>query len=193
MNSISTTTLAVIVTLLLLFGGLWLVVPLASGLPWVPTREKRIRKALQLAGVRPGEVFYDLGAGDGRVLVMAAREFGARAIGIEISPVHCLIAWLRARLAGVGDRVVVRWGNFYQADLSDADVVFAYMTSGQAERLRPHLAARLRTGARVVSVSFDLEGWQPEQVDREDLVFLYRMPPVEGSVATFLAQGWMGE
>jgi SAM-dependent methyltransferase len=167
---------------------LWIIVPLITGLPWVPTREQRIRKAFQLAEVRPGEVVYDLGAGDGRVLVAAARDFDARAVGIEISPVHCLIAWIRARLAGVGRQVSVRWGSFYNTDISDADVVFAYMTSRQAARLRPHLETRLKPGTRVVTISSDLDGWQPEQIDRQELVFLYRMPPSSGNIMSFLAQ-----
>ena len=167
---------------------LWLVVPLATGLPWVPTRDRRIRKALQLADIQPGEIIYDLGAGDGRVLLAAARDFGARAVGIEVSPIHCLIAGLRARFSRVSRLVTVRWGSFYRADFSDADVIYVYMTSGQANRLRPHLEAQLKSGARVVTISSDLDGWQPDQIDRQDLIFLYRMPPTPGSVATYLSR-----
>jgi SAM-dependent methyltransferase len=183
--TVSTTTFALIV---ILAAALWLIVPLVTGLPWVPTRERRIHKALQLADVKPGDVLYDLGAGDGRVLLAAARDFGARAIGIEISPVHCLIAWLRARLSGVGRKVTIRWGSFYNADYSDADVVFAYMTMGQAARLRPHLESRLKPGARIVTISSDLDGWEPEKIDQNDLVFLYRMPPTPGDIASFFTK-----
>jgi SAM-dependent methyltransferase len=172
--------------------GLWLVVPFVSGLPWFPTHEGRVRKALKLAQVQPGEVVYDLGAGDGRVLILAAREFGARAVGIEISPVHCLVAWVKARLAGVGRQVKVRLGNFYTADLADADVVFAYMTSSQAPRLRPYLESHLRRGARVVTISFDFEGWQPTAFDKDALIFLYCMPPEAGNLSTFLTQQALG-
>jgi len=172
--------------------GLWLVVPFVSGLPWFPTHYARIRKALKMAGVRPGEVVYDLGAGDGRVLILAAREFGAKAVGIEISPVHCLEAWIKARLNRVGARVTVRLGNFYTADLAKADVVFAYMTSSQAPRLRPYLESSLKPGARVVTISFDFDGWQPLEFDRENLLFLYRMPPQPGSLSTYLAQKALG-
>ena len=171
--------------------GLWIFVPFLFGLPWYPTRAPRIRKALQLAEVRPGEIVYDLGAGDGRVLIMAAREFGARAIGIEISPIHCLVAWLAARVNGVADRVSIRLGNFYTARLAEADVVFAYMTSKEAPRIRLHLERQMRPGARLVTISFDFDCWQPDDFDNQDLIFLYKMPPTPGSLTTFLEQKWV--
>ena len=163
--------------ILLLVLGLWILVPSVYGLPWVPTREKRIRKALQLAKLQPGETLYDLGAGDGRVLLMAAREFGADAIGIEIGPVQCLLGWLRIWLSGSRPKVRMRCGNFYKADISDADVVFVYATSSQTSRLLPLLERGLRPGARVVSIAADFPEWQPKLVDREMLIFVYEMPP----------------
>jgi SAM-dependent methyltransferase len=169
--------------LFLLISGLWLLVPALYGVPWVPTREKRIRKALQLAELRAGETLYDLGAGDGRVLIMAAKEFGARAIGIEIGPVQCLIGWLRIWFSGhrprrgSRPRARMRCANFYKSDVSDADVVFVYVTSSQTSKLLPLLERQLRPGARVVSVAADFLGWQPNHVDREMLIFVYQMPP----------------
>lgn len=157
----------------LLASALWLVIPALYGVPWVPTREARIRRALQLAGIRPGEIFYDLGAGDGRVLLIAAEEFGAQAIGIEIGPVQCALGWLRILLSGTRHRARIRCGNFYRADLSDADVVFVYLTSSQTSRLAQKLEHELRPGARVVSIAADFPGWQPSRVDRESVIFLY--------------------
>ena len=180
--------LLVITAVLLITALLWLVIPAVSGLAWVPTRVERIRKALQLAGVQPGETLVDLGAGDGRVLFIAAREFAARAIGVEISPVHCLMAWLRARFSPVRPQISIRCMDLFRADLHDADVVFAYMTSRQSARLRPILEQRMRPGTRVVTVSFDIDGWQPSQFDRQNLLFLYEMPPTPGSLDTYLAQ-----
>jgi hypothetical protein len=166
-------------SLFILLGGLWLIIPALYGVPWVPTREKRIRKALELAKLQPGETLYDLGAGDGRVLLMAANEFGAQAVGIEIGPVQCVLGWLRILLSGSKHKARVRCGNFYHADVAEADVVFVYLTSAQTTRLQKKLAQELRAGTRVVSVAADFPDWQPEFVDREMLIFVYKMPPRE--------------
>jgi SAM-dependent methyltransferase len=178
--------LLLLILFLALAGLSWFFVPILSGIPWVPTTRRRVRRALEMAGLRPGETFVDLGCGDGRVLVAAARDFGARAVGIEISLLHCLAALARARLAGVGDRVRVRWGNIYRADLRQVDVAFQYGHSRLAGRLGTRLAGQLRDGARFVSIAVDFPGWKPEAIDREELIFLYRMPPQPGDVAGFL-------
>lgn len=162
----------------LLVSALWLIVPALYGVPWVPTREARIRKALQLAKLQPGEILYDLGAGDGRVLLLAAREFGAQAVGIEIGPVQWALGWLRIRSSGSKHRAQIRCGDFYKADLRDADVVFVYLTSSQTSRLAEKLERDLQPAARVVSIAADFPDWQPELVDRERLIFVYRMPPL---------------
>jgi len=158
----------------LLLAMLWLVVPALYGVPWVPTREARIRRALQIAGLKPGETLYDLGAGDGRVLLMAAKEFGARAVGIEIGPIQWALGVMKIWLSGSRQRVGLRCGNFYRADLSEADVVFVYLTSSQTKRLQDKLERELRPDTRVVSVAADFPDWQPAEVDREAVIFLYQ-------------------
>ncbi len=161
-------------------------VPLAYGLPPTPTQPGRIRKALKLANLQPGETLYDLGAGDGRVLVIAAKEFGARAVGIEAGPVQCVQAWANSLYNGVRSQVHVKRGNFFKADLNDADVVFAYLTSNYAVRLEEQLKSQLKHGARVITVSFDFPNWEPDAFDRRELVFMYKMPPTQGDLGTFL-------
>jgi SAM-dependent methyltransferase len=163
--------------ILLLVLGLWVLVPSLYGLPWIPTREKRIRRGLGLAKLQPGETLYDLGAGDGRVLLIAAREFEVQAVGIEIGPVQCALGWLMIWLSGSRQKVRMRCGDFYKADISNADVVFVYATSSQTSRLLPLLEQQLRPGARVVSIAADFPDWQPSIVDREQLIFVYEMPP----------------
>jgi len=184
----ATTLLIFLAAACLIIYGLWFIIPVLSGLPWLPTTPGRVRRALELARVQPGELVYDLGSGDGRVLITAARDFGARAVGIEISPLHCLVSRFLALANGLNQRVSVRLGDFYSADLRDADVVFAFMTSRQALRLQPTLPARLKPGARLVTISFDFDGWLPTSIDRENLIFLYEMPPTSGTLATFLEQ-----
>src|SRR3990172_5793446 len=114
--------------LLFILALLWILVPALYGLPPVPTKPERIRKALELANLQPNEILYDLGAGDGRVLLIAAREFEAKATGVEIGPIQCALIWLRAVASGFGNKIQVRWADFYEADLREADVVFVYAT-----------------------------------------------------------------
>ncbi len=182
------TAVAWSVLLLLFLAGCWVIIPHLHGMAGVPARPRLIRRALELADVRPGEVVYDLGAGDGRALLIAAREFNARAVGLEVEPVHCAVAWLRALLGGLLSNVSVRRQNFFHADLGDADVVFLYLTPPLVERLRPQLELQLRPGTRVVSLSFPFEGWQPSDIDIGHLIFLYHMPPAPGSLETFLRE-----
>ncbi len=169
--------LLIVGLILLLILGLWILIPSLYGLPWIPTREKRIRKALGLARLQPDETLYDLGAGDGRVLFIAAKEFGVQAVGIEIGPVQYMLGWLRIWISGSRPKARMRCGDFYKADISDADVVFVYATSSQTSRLLPILERQLRPGARVVSIAADFPDWQPQLVDRESLIFVYEMPP----------------
>jgi SAM-dependent methyltransferase len=172
--------------LLFILALLWILVPALYGLPPVPTRPERIRKALKLANLQPDEVLYDLGAGDGRVLLIAAREFGAKAVGIEVGPIQCALIWLRAVASGFGNKIQVRWANFYKANLNDADVIFVYATSKEVVKLAPHLERQLKTGARVVSISADFPEWEPFTFDEHDLIFLYEMPPTGGNITSFL-------
>lgn len=165
---------------------LWILVPALYGLPPVPSRPERIRKALKLANLQPNEIFYDLGAGDGRVLLIAAREFSARAVGLEIGPIQCALIWLRAVAGGFGNKIEVRWENFYKANLKDADVVFVYVTSKEIMKLGPHLEAQMKNGARLVSISADFPEWEPREFDDRDLIFVYEMPPTMGSIASYM-------
>jgi SAM-dependent methyltransferase len=167
---------------------LWILVPALYGLPPVPTKAERIQKALKLANLQPNETLYDLGAGDGRVLLIAARDFGAKTVGIEIGPIQCALIWLRLTASGFGNQIHVRWENFYKADLKNADVVFVYATSKEVVKLAPHLERQMKKGARLVSISADFPEWEPQDFDDRELIFVYKMPPLRGNLATYLAR-----
>jgi hypothetical protein len=165
---------------------LWILIPALYGLPPVSTKPERIRKALKLANLQRDETLYDLGAGDGRVLLIAARDFGANAVGIEVGPIQCAWIWLRAAASGFGNQIQVKWENFYKAELSEADVVFVYATSTEVGKLAPHLERQMKQGSRLVSISADFPEWEPSGFDDRDLIFLYEMPPSRGSLTTYL-------
>jgi len=178
--------LFVLSIILFLLGLLWMLVPALYGLPSRPTGLNRIRQALKLVNLQPDEVLYDLGSGDGRVLIIAAREFGARAVGIEIGPVQRAFSWVQVRRNGVRHKVRIEAGSFYYADLHEADVVFVYATSREVVKLAPHLEQQMRRGSRLVSISADFSEWEPSTFDERQLIFIYEMPPKPGSLMTYM-------
>ena len=178
--------LFVLSIILFLIGLLWMLVPALYGLPSRPTGLNRIRRALKLVNLQPDEVLYDLGSGDGRVLIIAAREFGAQAVGIEIGPVQRAFSWVQVRRSGIRHKVRIEAGNFYQADLHEADVVFVYATSREVVKLAPHLEKQMRPGSRLVSISADFPEWEPTTFDERELIFIYEMPPKRGSLMTYM-------
>lgn len=140
-----------------------------ADVPFLVTPPEIVEQMLRLAKVGPTDTVYDLGSGDGRLVIAAVREFRARAaIGIEIDP--ALVARSReyARRAGVGDRVTFLGQDFFQADLGPATVVTLYLTREVNLRLRPKLLAELRPGTRVVSFDFDMGDWEPRAMLRVD-------------------------
>jgi len=150
---------------------------------YVQTPTDVVTEMLKLAGVKANDVVYDLGSGDGRIVIAAARDFGARGVGIEIDPGLVAYSTELARKAGVGDRVTFRSDDLFEANLSDATVVTLYLSYDMNQRLRPKLMRELRPGARIVSHDFDMGDWLPSQTirvawrDRTSYVFLWVVPP----------------
>ena len=146
-----------------------------------PTPMPVVRTMLEMAAVGPGDVVYDLGSGDGRIVIMAAEEFGARGVGIELDPALVERARAGAREAGVDDRVEFRVGDMYEADVTGATVVTLFLHPEPNLKLRPTLRTQLRPGARVVSYLWDMGDWKPDEVQTVNFrrrVFLWR---VDGS------------
>jgi cyclopropane fatty-acyl-phospholipid synthase-like methyltransferase len=166
--------LSVLAIFVILIAVLWVSVPAFYGLPPVSSKEERIRRALELANPQAGEMLYDLGSGHGRVLIMAAKEFGLNVVGIEAGPVQCVISRVNALRNGVSSKVRIEAGDFYKSNLRDADIVFAYLTSGHGNRLQEKLKKELKPGARVVTVSFNMPDWDVEIFDREQLFYVYK-------------------
>ena len=153
--------------------GLSVLWPRLRGALWLPMRMRAVYKLLDLAEVGPEDVVYDLGCGDGRLIIAAARRYGARAVGIEIHPLRVL--WCRALIAvlGLRDRVRVVRGDFFKQDLSDASVVICYLLQRTNHRLEGKLKQELRPGARVISKRFTFPGLHLVRQDRRDKLYLY--------------------
>ena len=150
--------------------------------PYVQTPTDVVTEMLRLANVKADDVVYDLGSGDGRIVIAAARDFGARGVGIEIDPGLVALSTERAQRAGVADRVTFRSDDLFEVDLSEATVVTLYLSYRMNQRLRPKLMRELRPGSRVVSHDFDMGDWPPAKTvrvpwrDRESDIYLWTIP-----------------
>ena len=150
--------------------------------PWVPSPDEAIETMLRLAKVGRGDVVYDLGCGDGRVVIMAAQKFGAKAVGIDIEPVRIGEANLAAQAAGVAGNVRFVEQDFHQADISPASVVALYLYTREMTKLKPKLLSQLKPGSRVVAYLFNGMGdWKPKTVVQKHLhpVYLWVVPKRE--------------
>ena len=146
--------------------------------PFVQTPLEVAKKMLNLSQVRPGEMLYDLGCGDGRLIILAAKDIGAKATGIELREDLVERAKTEIKRLNLEDKVRIVQGNFFDVNISDADVVTLYLTSSANERLRPKLEAELKAGARVISHDFKVPGWKPSAVHNELLghtIYTYRI------------------
>jgi precorrin-6B methylase 2 len=151
----------------------WLFWPIIIGAPWVPTPMKAVKRMLEIAKVKERDVVIDLGSGDGRIIITAAKEFKARAIGIEADPLRLIWSKRKIRKNGFNERVKVLWGNFLDKDLEEATVVTIYQGQEINNKLKPKFEKELKPGTRVVSHVFTFDGWEPNKVDRESQVYLY--------------------
>jgi len=130
---------------------------------FVPTPSEVVDAMLKLAKVTSNDVVYDLGSGDGRIPIAAAKNYGAHAVGIDIDPERIREATANARTAAVADRVTFRNEDLFTADISPATVVTLYLSPSVNARLTPRLMKELKPGTRVVSHAFDLGSWKPQQ------------------------------
>jgi protein-L-isoaspartate O-methyltransferase len=149
--------------------------------PAIPTPQFLVERMLEAGHVKPGDVVYDLGSGDGRVVISAAQKFGARAVGIELMPDLVRKARERVQMLGLADRVTIVEDSALRVDLSPADVVTMWFLTNSNMRLRPHLEKQLKIGSRVVSNEFPIRGWKATEMIQvrvgkvEHSIFVYEI------------------
>ena len=147
--------------------------------PYYPTPPEVVRRMLKIAWVGPGDVVYDLGCGDGRILIMAVKDFGAKkTVGYEIrEEVYRTALWEVERL-GLLDRIRLVKGDLFEADLSEATVITLYLNRSTNQRLKPKLEGETRDGTRIISYAYQLLGWKPTKKERRhgDTIYLYTVP-----------------
>ena len=145
---------------------------------FVPTPQEVVDAMLKLAEVHSGDVVYDLGCGDGRVVATAAKQYGVRGVGIDINPERIAEAKETVKKNGVGNRVTLRNEDLFEADIKEASVVTLYLLTSLNIKLRPKLWRDLKPGTRIVSHSFDMGDWKPEKemVVSGHTIYLWRVP-----------------
>lgn len=168
----------------LAFSAATLPTAVARDVPYVPTPPGAVQKMLEMVAAKPGDVLYDLGSGDGRIVIAAVTDFGVeRAIGIDIDPRRTEEAIANAEAAGVADRAEFKTADLFETDFRDADVVTMYLLTRVNLRLRPRLLQELKPGTRLVSHQFKMDDWKPdaEAVAEGRLLYHWVVPAqVEG-------------
>lgn len=150
--------------------------------PFVPTPPEVVNRMLEIAKVTNKDVLYDLGSGDGRIVITAAQKYGARGTGIDINPQLVERSRANAETAGVADKVQFRQQDLFQADLSNATVVTLYLLPEVNLKLREKLLRELKPGTRVVSHNYDMGEWKPDRVEqvqsssREHIIYYWVVP-----------------
>ena len=133
--------------------------------PFVATPTPVVRQMLVLADLKPGDVLYDLGSGDGRAVIMAAKDFGATSVGVELRDDLAKRALDNIQKLDLNDKTRIIQKDIFNVNLSAANVVFLYLTTSANEKIKPKLEAELKPGTRVVSHDYEILGWKPLKVD----------------------------
>ena len=165
--------LILLITLASMIGLILLSITYFVGAPWTPTRKEIVRKMLKMAGANRKTKVYDLGSGDGRIIILAAKEFGANGVGIEINPLLVLWSGLSTMFYGVKEKTKFVFNNFFHVNLSDADIVTLFLLEPTNIRLKDKLEDELKPGTRVVSYKFTFPGWKLKKKDAKDKIYLY--------------------
>lgn len=144
--------------------------------PWVPLGKKDVQRALRLAKVGPNDLVYDLGSGDGRIIIAAAKEFKAKSVGFEIAFLPYIISYVKIFLGGLAGKVQVRLKNFYKFNLGDASVVITFLLPKAMGKLDEKMKRELKPGTRIITCAWRIPGWTPDLIDKPEKcisMFLY--------------------
>lgn len=146
----------------------------------IPAHKKGIAMALELGEIGPDDKFYDLGCGDGRVLVEAVKKYDCRGVGYDLVPPYYLLAKIRAGLSGKSDRIEIRMENIFKSDIENADVIFCFLTPKLMEKIGEYIKhKKLKSGARIISYAFSMKNYEPvrkiEHTKNNWNIYLYKI------------------
>lgn len=144
------------------------------GVEWVPSPQRIVYRMLQMSKVNKNDIVYDLGSGDGRIVISAAK-LGARAVGIELDLLRALISGIKIKLAKLENKARIENGNFYKANIRGATVVALFLLPKTMEKIENKLMKELRKGSRIVSHRFVFKNRRPSKIDKENKIYLYKV------------------
>jgi len=169
-SNVNTPSFWPILFLLIFFSSKFL--PEFTGSRWVPTGKRYVNKMLDIANIKPNERVYDLGSGDGRIIIEAAKR-KAHAIGIEIDPLKCIFTWLKIKMNKLNNAKII-WENFFNTNFKNADVVILYLLPETVQKLEGKLK-KLKKGSRIVTYVFQLKGMKPIKSLEKEQIYLYKI------------------
>jgi predicted RNA methylase len=161
---------------IMIFILLWVIWSDIIGAGFEPTSRKRVGKMLYMANVNSDDLVYDLGSGDGRIVIEAARRFDAEAVGIEADPIRYIWSRLMVLLSRKGRKVSILWGNFFWKDISKASVVTLFLSQKANYKLKKKLEIELKPGTRIVTYFWTFSGWNPVMTDEHEQIYMYILP-----------------
>ena len=134
--------------------------------PYVPTRKRDLKRIYEMAKLKPGQVVYDLGAGDGRILIYGAKNYGIKGVGCELALFPLYSSKIKALCSGVNKQLNLRWKNLYKMDVSEADLVVSYLLPKTMKKLQDKFEKELKPGAKVIACGFKVPGWEHTEYDK---------------------------
>ena len=162
-----------IIVILIVIVAVSIIWPLLLGAAWSPTSVRIVDRMLEMAEIVSGDIVYDLGSGDGRIVVEAARKYRAKGVGIEVDPLRVIWSIINVYIMRLNGSVRILWGNIFHQDISDATIVTLFLWQRTNQKLTKKLLSELKPGTRVVSYIWTFDDWIPVSADEHNRVYLY--------------------
>ena len=162
-----------IIVILIVIVAVSIIWPLLLGAAWSPTSVRIVDRMLEMAEIVSGDIVYDLGSGDGRIVVEAARKYRAKGVGIEVDPLRVIWSIINVYVLRLNGSVRIVWGNIFHQDISDATIVTLFLWQRTNQKLKKKLLSELKPGTRVVSYIWTFDDWIPVSADEHNRVYLY--------------------
>ena len=152
---------------------IWIFWSSIIGAGFQPTSKKLVKQMLDMAEVGPEDIVYDLGSGDGRIVINAVKKYNAKAVGLEADPSRVFWSRLVITLSGIGKRAKIVWGNFFNQNINEATVVTLFLSDTANQKLKSKFLEELKPGTRIVSYVWKFRGWEPVEADETEEIYLY--------------------